>query len=251
MENFVNAPQQSAMLQQTGLMPPPALTDQECHNPAIVGQRCEDAANYYKRVKYDLSQGRAISDDVDEAAKFGVGVSVATHLTGIHRNLAPVGANALADIIMPMIDQRFALVTAQINTHTNERFALAAVHSDARFAQAAVYSDAQLALLNLQLGNMNVMHKNSFSDRNEGPIRPLRQVPELPPLVQGQPYPGLPAPEPLPPNFPATRGALLNLQHAQINPFLDYYGITYNGNNTLIPEKHALLLDHLGLPPIR
>ena len=218
--NFVNAPLQSAMLQQTGLIAPPSLTDEECRNPVIVDQRFEAASNYKKRVKFDLSDGRATDYDVDEAEKFVLGVSIASYLPAIQRNLASVGAAAVEN-----------LTILQIN------------------AQQAQNS-AQFALLNLQLINMNIMHKNSFADRLINPIRPLRQIPQLPQFVQGQPYPGLPASEPLPPNFPATRGDLFKLQDVEINPFLDYYDISYN-QDTTIAEKCERLAEYLGLPPSR
>lgn len=227
---FVPAPHQSALLQQTGLVATPPLTDQQCLLPGVVTQRLEAASAYHKRVKFDVTQDRATVGDLVSAEKAVISTVIAANLHVIQRNLAPVNAQAVANLIMQPITAQFVNVNAQF-ANVNAQLALV---------------NAQIVRTNLQLQNMQAMSHNIHAELDGDTILHKVTIPNVQPLIPGQPYPGLPEPAPLPPNFPATRGELLQLTGPQIAPFMIYYGIGYHG--VTLRVKRSRLARFLGLP---
>ena len=116
--DFFHYSPQSQILQAANIPLPEALSDNECLNQNVVEQRFEDARRYKKRIKYECSEGNATIDDLTDANRGYSYMAIAQALPSIQRNLAPIGAQAVADIIMPQINAQFANMNASfINIH--------------------------------------------------------------------------------------------------------------------------------------
>ena len=185
-------------------------------------------------------------------------------LPAIQRNLAPVGAQAIANIILPQIAQINAQINAQISNIILPQ--IAQINSQInnvilpQIAQINAQINAltndiilpQIGQINVQfthinnrfdfleqvIGDNTIRIENSHATHDNDPIIAIRH--KNAPVLGVLPLP-LP---PLPANFPATRGELFRLNTARLNIFLNYYGENLNG---AIEVKRRRLARFLGL----
>ena len=111
--NFFQYNPQSQILQAVDIPLPAALSDIECLDNNLVQHRVEEARRYKSIIKHEFKQGNATVIDLADANRGSSFMAVADALPSIQRNLAPIGAQAVADIIMPQINAQFANVNAQ------------------------------------------------------------------------------------------------------------------------------------------
>jgi hypothetical protein len=150
--NFADSPLQTQRLQNSGLMPPLPLTDEDVTNPDTRKLRRLSAAEYESVVKSQLKFGTAEAADLDAAKLYTSKVYAAESMPSIQRNLMPIAAADIAEAIMVRLNARFDQI-------------------DARFAQ------------------IDARHINGFAEHMVHEIAPLPRVPvigeqvnEVPPL---------------------------------------------------------------------
>jgi len=112
--NFFQYNPQSQVLQAVNIPLPAALSDNECLDQNIVQIRLNEASRYKSLIKHEFKQGNATVIDLTDADRGSSFMAIAEALPSIQRNVAPIGAQAVADIIMPQINAQFANVNAQI-----------------------------------------------------------------------------------------------------------------------------------------
>ena len=221
------------------------------------------------------------SEDYKKANKGNIMFIVAEALPAIQRNLAPVGAQAAADILLPQMNAQFAQMNTQMNAQMNTLFAqmntqmkAQFAQMNAQFAQMNAQMNTQFAQMNTQFAQMNaqmntqfaqmntqfahlnnrfdhfeavmgdssIRIENSHATRQIDPITAIQR--RIPPVLGVQPLP----PPPIPVNFPTTREDLFGLNNQKLNIFLNYYGLVVSGT---VSQKQCRLARFLGLPPPR
>ena len=203
------------------------------------------------------------SEDYKKANKGNIMFIVAEALPAIQRNLAPVGAQAAADILLPQMNAQFAQMNTQMNAQMNTLFAqmntqmkAQFAQMNAQFAQMNAQMNTQFAQMNTQFAHLNnrfdhfeavmgdssIRIENSHATRQIDPITAIQR--RIPPVLGVQPLP----PPPIPVNFPTTREDLFGLNNQKLNIFLNYYGLVVSGT---VSQKQCRLARFLGLPPPR
>ena len=150
--NFYNINPQSDNLQGTNTHQPSPLTDLECLDHNIIHQRSLEVDEYFNMVKYQRLNENATERDLKEAERIKTLLTIAESVPSIQRNLAPVGAQAVADIIM-----------LQINANINAQFG----NINAQFANINaqfVNINGQLAQLNEQFAYMHAQNSAQFAN---------------------------------------------------------------------------------------
>ena len=204
MLNFYAYELQSPLLLAQNIQMPQPMTDNDLTNPATLVLKCDESDRYEILVRHQEELGNATNIDCKRARKGQLMFNLGEALPAIQRNLAPVGAQAVANIILPQIIAQMNAQNAQMNlqfAHINTRF---------DFLEQ-VMSDSAIRI------------ENSHATHDNDPIIPIRH--KNAPVLGVPPVPLLP----IPANFPATRGELFRLNTAQLNIFLNYYGEILNG----------------------
>ena len=135
-------------------------------------------------------------------------MKVAAAMPSIQRNIAPIGAQDVANLLAPQLNQL----------------------------------NAQFGFLNSRLDGLQIQLMNSSATRAEDDIvAKLQLVPVAP---AGAPQN---APLPVPAVFPGTREDLFALSAAHANILLNYYGIQVPPNAS-VKRKRNVLANYLGVP---
>lgn len=103
---FAPSPVPSNQLQATGINVPMALSDHDAvHEPAVKRQRVADGENYNGLVTHYLHNGIASADDRSQSARYLFSTCLSENLDGIQRNLAPIAAAEIVQLLAPQFDQ--------------------------------------------------------------------------------------------------------------------------------------------------
>jgi len=104
--NFATSPEQSNLLQATNIQAPVDLSDADAvNNPVVKRQRKLEGIGYHDLVTANLKLGRATGNDFESSSKYLAATQLAEFLQPIQRNIAPVAAAEIAQLLAPQFQQ--------------------------------------------------------------------------------------------------------------------------------------------------
>jgi hypothetical protein len=192
---------------------PVELTDhQAVYQPAIKRQRVADGTLYHGLVIDYARNGFASVEDQRQSSQYLFPTQLSENLVPIQRNVAPVAAAEIVQLLNPRFDQ----MRDQLNQMRDQ---LNQMRADSNKQEAR--------------GN------NSSIDHDGDEIQWF----ETPPLLMN----GVMVQHPVPQQAPQTKGEFMSSQQATIDALLGYYHLNQGGNFTV---KRKRLAKYLGFPRI-
>lgn len=234
--NFLEYQPQSDILQQTEIQLPEPLSLENCTNPVIVKDYINTALEYRIEVGCKRLRDEASVDDLKNADRGVILAYIAEVLPAIKQAVKASDVVQITNSVMEAVDAQFDERFAQISTQITAQISARLDHIDARLARSEVHNENTLRTF-----------FNKWATRDYDPIQPILKLPTVPPFIAGQSYPKPVEPEPLPADFPATKGEMWGLAAPLIETFLNYYEIPFEGDPTTT-TRHALLATYLGVP---